>query len=492
MKIKNPYFLTGHKLLALTCVTVWIWIASAALLNESQLNDSLEQFIWAQSFEWGYWKHPPLSTWLMHLAIQWIGPSYLWTYALSAVLYTVTITATYKIAELIFDSDVASITAVLLTLHYGFTRRAQLYNHNSVLIAFIAVTALLTIIGLRKKRTIYWVMIGIFSGLSLLVKYQAIIPLIGILFAIALSSQFNVFKFKILIAITCAMAVVSPHFYWVTQNDWKTISYALNYIDNSEFSSTNLRTASFFVGQVRYFIPALFFIFIVWATNRNSEHAESINKTKLSEYQRFWLIGLIAFPFLAIVFFSFAIGVRLQSHWGLQTSQFLVIFLAYLLVRKFGPFNLKQALIWLTIQTVALSIFVLQGLGLIPYARENLAIRELPAQMFANQAISFWSLKTTCPLKYISGHRTMSAMISAYSEKNLIVIEDSDFTKTPWVNKLDMEQSGFLEASVSPEPSNDQNSKSIAYGTRTLEKMTTESNNFLILKFHEPLKTCHG
>ena len=58
-------FASPRVLLTLSCVTTWIWIFFATLLNESQLNDSLEQFIWAQSFEWGYWKHPPLSTWLM-------------------------------------------------------------------------------------------------------------------------------------------------------------------------------------------------------------------------------------------------------------------------------------------------------------------------------------------------------------------------------------------------------------------------------------------
>ena len=427
----------------------------------------------------------------MHFAIQAFGPSYLWTYVLSAVLYTITIIATFKVAEYIFDADIASFTALLLTLHYGFTRRAQLYNHNSVLIAFIAVTVLLTIIALREKRTIYWILVGLFSGLSILVKYQAILPLLGILLAIVLTNRFKLFKLNILLAITVAIVVISPHLYWVSQNEFKTIGYALNYIDNSEFSSTNLRAGSFFVGQIRYFVPSLFFIFFVWASSRTFKRTNEVVTTKLSNDQRAWLIGLIAFPFASIIFFAFAIGVQLQSHWGLQTSQFLVILLAYLLVKKFGIFDPKKALAWLTIQTVALSIFVAQGIGMIPYARENLAIRELPAQKFANEALSFWSLKTNCPLKFISGHRTMGAMISAYSEMNLIVVEDGDFTKSPWASKSEMLKSGYLDVSISNQSSLDPDTRSIAYGVQTLEPVASDANKFLVLKFHSPIGVCN-
>ena len=113
-------------ILALTTVTICLWIGAAAFLNDSQLNDSLEQFIWGQSLEWGYWKHPPITSWLMYFFIHTFGSSPIWTYVLSAILYSVTVIATYKVAELLFDRDVAVLTAIFLTLHYGFTRRAQI------------------------------------------------------------------------------------------------------------------------------------------------------------------------------------------------------------------------------------------------------------------------------------------------------------------------------------------------------------------------------
>ena len=155
------------KVLVTSTVAICIWIGAAAFLNESQLGDSLEQFIWGQSPEWGYWKHPPVTSWLMYFFIHTFGSSPFWTYVLSAILFSVAVIATCKLAELLFDRDVAVLSAIFLTLHYGFTRRAQIYNHNTVLVAFIALTALSALLAIRKQKNIYWIFAGLLAGLSI-------------------------------------------------------------------------------------------------------------------------------------------------------------------------------------------------------------------------------------------------------------------------------------------------------------------------------------
>ena len=175
---------TGNQVLLGSVLTIWLWIGLAAWLNQSQLNDSLESYIWAQSFEWGYWKHPPLTTWLMYVPLHLVGPSPYWPYVMSGLTYAVTVWASHRIARLLFDLDIAAWVALLLTLHYGFTRRAQLSNHNSVLVAFIALTAWVTLLALRDQKSRLWLAAGLLGGLSLLVKYQAAVPLAGIVVAV--------------------------------------------------------------------------------------------------------------------------------------------------------------------------------------------------------------------------------------------------------------------------------------------------------------------
>src|SRR4051812_20467332 len=91
--------------------SVLLWVAAAALFNESQLNDSLEQFVWGQGLAWGYWKHPPLTSWLMWAALQVAGPLPQVTYMLAGVLTAATIWLTARLAQRLFGDDVALATA---------------------------------------------------------------------------------------------------------------------------------------------------------------------------------------------------------------------------------------------------------------------------------------------------------------------------------------------------------------------------------------------
>lgn len=486
-------FVTRHRprlTLLLAFATVWLWIFLAAILNESQLGDSLEQFIWAQSFEWGYWKHPPLSTWLMYWAIHLIGPSHLWPYLLNAALYAITLYSTFKIAELLFNADIASLTVLLLTLHYGFTRRAQLYNHNSVLVCFIALTVLVTLLALRDDKFGQWALAGLLAGLSLLVKYQAILPLVGILVAIGLNNDFQKRAKGIFVAISVAFVTFSPHLYWVYETNFLPFSYGSNYLHHLDFEDRTERQLAFFFTQFRYYLPLIFFILLlqVFSFAKLTKHHGS--RIYFNRRQRAWLIGLLGTPLILILFISFASGANLQGQWGMQSTQFLVLLVAPWLFHKFGSFTRGHLIVWGGVQLVALFIFVLQGTGVFLYNTHRSAIRELPAKLFVKEAYTFWTSHTDCPLLYLSGSSALSSIISAYSDQKIFVLEDSDFRKTPWIDNTQLIHHGYLEVSSSQTAVIDKDTKSVPYNVVSHESAYADSNLFLVMKFHGPTLDC--
>lgn len=479
------------KNMVLAVLTVWLWIALAVLLNESQLNDSLEQFIWAQSLEWGYWKHPPVSTWLMYGAIHGLGHSPLWPYILSALLYAVTLVCTHQIAQLLFNRQVAAWTVFFLTLHYGFTRRAQVYNHNSVLIAFIALTVWLALLAVRKNKPIWWLATGLLAGLSLLVKYQAIVPLLGILVAIVLAGDFKKSLPGLLMAAGACLLVLWPHAAWVMDSDFATLRYALRYADTSAAGVQEGRPLSFIVNQVRYYLPALMFLLLMWGSNLAKKSSPTESTTALLNLQqKVWLLGLVGFPFAAVIFLALTLQVRLQAHWGLQTTQFLALALAYWAHKIWGEIGRKALIIWALVQAVAMGIFVAQGTGLLSYGSQKMAVREIPAQELTKQAHQFWRSKTTCPLLYVSGHTAMSAMISAYSPHRILVLEDGNLHKSPWIRLEDMKRAGHLEVDVSPAPVAGDNTLSLTYGQKLRASTYQEADFYLVLKYHRPQQDC--
>jgi Dolichyl-phosphate-mannose-protein mannosyltransferase len=112
-------------------LTVLAWTLFAALMNTGQFGDNIEQFNWAHSFEWGYYKHPPLPTWLLGLFTLAAGQSPYATYLLGFICLALTGILTHDIARRLLGLPVANFAIVLWSLQIPFNWRAQVYNHNT-------------------------------------------------------------------------------------------------------------------------------------------------------------------------------------------------------------------------------------------------------------------------------------------------------------------------------------------------------------------------
>ncbi|MEO8154411.1 MAG: glycosyltransferase family 39 protein, partial [Rhizobacter sp.] len=125
-------------LLWFALVMAWIWVLMPALINPGQQGDHFEQFTWAHSMEWGYHKHPPLPTWLLAIAIKLFGATPYAPYGVAALMVTGTCVFTYLVARELLGQRLASLAIVLWGLHWAFSWKAQLLNHNSVMMCCIA------------------------------------------------------------------------------------------------------------------------------------------------------------------------------------------------------------------------------------------------------------------------------------------------------------------------------------------------------------------
>ena len=52
-----------------------LWSLAFSLVYKAPALDGAEQFVWAFSLENGYWKHPPLPSWILHGLMEVFGPS---------------------------------------------------------------------------------------------------------------------------------------------------------------------------------------------------------------------------------------------------------------------------------------------------------------------------------------------------------------------------------------------------------------------------------
>ena len=207
--------------------SVVLWAAWAGLFNQAQFGDNIEQFNWSQSLEWGYAKHPPLPTWLLGAAIAVFGRAPWLGYAASAACFAATGVFTWGIARRLLGERAALVALLLWSLQSAFSWRAQLYNHNTVLVACIAATVWCSLRAL-DGRWAWWLAVGLAAGCALLSKYQALLPLAGLLMALAWTGRLRAPRtaWGVAAAVAVMAAVFAPHAAWVIRHDFTTLRYA--------------------------------------------------------------------------------------------------------------------------------------------------------------------------------------------------------------------------------------------------------------------------
>lgn len=429
-----------------TALAIAAWSLAAALANLAQYADSLEQFTWSHGLELGYWKHPPLPTWLIAAPIRLIGFSVYWTYALAAACFVGTAFFTWRISRRLFGPQVAMYAVLLIGLHIGFSWRAQLYNHNTVLILFSAATVWATMRALDSGRKLAWMGVGGLAGLAMLSKYQALVPLVGIVLALYLGGglkQTGV-RWGVVIAAATALVVFAPHVVWIATGGGSTIDNALHSAEGLGLMRRIVVLLGFWLIQLRFHIPMLIAVGLL-VLFKSAGGISPATSTSLSQQTRAWLIGLIVWPAFFVSMVVLMGGVRPEAQWGLQTFQFLVIFIAWRLSIALPLQNVRRTLLVVLAAQVIMGCFFMWSIvqpsqTMWRGARE----RNFPASYIAKEVVSQWQLATNCRLQYVVGPAFEATIVSAYSGHNPTVLEDGDFHKSPWVTPAQLNVKGAL------------------------------------------------
>lgn len=432
-------------------VLVFLWVAWTTFWDAGLYGDNVEQFVWVHSLELGYHKHPPMPTWLLGAAIALIGPHSWLTNALAALCFATTGWLTWLIARHLFNEKIANTAIVLWTLQQCFSLSAQIYNHNTVLVMFMAATvyaALLAANANTARPWRWWFGAGGFAGCAMLSKYQAALPLFALLVTFCLTNRQPLrFLLTGLVAACLGFALVfSPHLYWAVTHNFPALRYASAALESGGFAQRMAWVATFFVNQIRMVLPLLLVLGLVWAMCkvRKQPQVAPMGDSKASSFSNrpdVWMWGLVWVPVLILVLSSLATGSQLRNHWGVQLFQFLPIWIAWRL-RNSDTFKLTR-LIPVALAVHAIGFAYYAGEQSTPDAAqaERRADSAYPARDMAKAALSHWKQQTACPLKIIGGDFE-AGLVSAFIKEFPVVYSGPE--ATPWVKRQDIQQQGIL------------------------------------------------
>jgi hypothetical protein len=155
----------------LLCFTI-AWSLAILLTSLSPPTDNIEQLNWVHRLDWGYYKHPPLPTWLLWLPTQLLGATAATSHAMGIGTNLVSLGLFWCLLERLRGARHATLALLAVLCITYYNNRLPVYNHNTVLMLVSTACAALTWKAMHSDRIRWWLALGLALGLGALTKYQ--------------------------------------------------------------------------------------------------------------------------------------------------------------------------------------------------------------------------------------------------------------------------------------------------------------------------------
>jgi hypothetical protein len=211
----------------------------------------------ANHLAWGYVSVPPVTSWISYI-ISLLGNGVFWVKFFPALFGALTIIVVWKAVEALNGNLFALLLSACCVLFSALLRMNILYQPNSVDVLCWAGFYFIVIMYFKSGQT-KWLYYGAFVfAIGFLNKYNLVFLLAGLLPAVLLTPQRNVFANRhFYFACLLAILLISPNLFWQYKNDFPVVHHL------QELAATQLihvERVSFLKDQLLFFSGALFVI----------------------------------------------------------------------------------------------------------------------------------------------------------------------------------------------------------------------------------------
>ena len=321
------------------------WTLTPSITNHNLPLDTIEALAWGSNLDWGFNKHPPMSAFFSEILFQIFGSQDWVYYLLSQIFVIVSFYYVFKFSNEIFDNKILGLISVLLIeaiYFYNFTTPE--FNVNVCQLPFWSLTVYYSwkIYCSKEIKFLDCFLVGLFAAFGFLSKYLFIYLLVSIdllfIYLIFFKKE-RKFDFKYLITIEVFLVVLVPHFIWLFNNDFVTITYGLarTGIEQSSFIDHIKFPVIFFLKQVGILIP---FLILSWLLVKKIKM-----NLKFQDKKLLFLLAINILPIVLIFFTSLITGSKIRTMWMTPFylffgTLFVYLFQAQINIKKLKPFML--------------------------------------------------------------------------------------------------------------------------------------------------------
>jgi len=320
---------------------LFIWTLVPFISNINLPLDVIEALAWGSNLDWGFEKHPPLSAFFTEIVYQIFGRQDWAYYLLSQTFIIFSFVVIYKLAKEFLKNEVHALLSVLVLegiYFYNFTTPE--FNVNVCQIPFWALTVYYFWQCLKNDKVQNWVLFGLFAALGVLSKYLFIYLLIGIaVFLIFKLNREKKFNYKYFISILIFFLVLTPHFIWLIDNEFKTIAYGLKRtnLEDGNFLNHLLYPLKFIFKQIIILTP--FFVLLSLIIKKFKF------KFKLRDEKLLYLMSITIVPILIMLLTSLILGAKIRTMWMTPFYLFFGLMFIYMFESRINLNYLKKFIV---------------------------------------------------------------------------------------------------------------------------------------------------
>ncbi|MEI8208254.1 MAG: glycosyltransferase family 39 protein [Methylococcales bacterium] len=427
------------------------WTLCAQFLPTASELDSTEQVVWSQSWQWGYYKHPPLPSLLLYvLNALFDGPSKGLNAFAAQGCNILALFYVWLLAKQMLSRKLAIVAVLITSLIAYHNFRAFSFNHNTVSLPFTAAAFYYFYRALQvPERLLNWFLLGLVCGLALLTKYS-ILLVIASFFILLL--WYRLFKnipvmLGLLLSIAVFLVVISPHVYWLAENNWRPF----HYLQDKLTVSGNIASILFgFIAtqliRLSFAVPTLIGIWVFIKTGRISKvELNSGNSPDQASFDRHFLWIILFTPLTLALLQLFLLGSELNSNW---ISAFFLpsgILLTVIFFKDWDSTQLLKRvslLTWITQAVILIFFFVFAVIY--PSQVGSASRLTFPSQALANKVAEIWRIQQQTPLTIMITDYWSGGTVSLYMRPEPMVLIDNSIEKSPWVTEQDVQACGAL------------------------------------------------
>ena len=352
---RAPLSLTPSSVALVSLVFAIIWISTIALTSLSPPVDNMEQLTWVRSLGLGYYKHPPLPTWLIWLPTKAFGLSVWTTYLMGAVMTLGSMAIMWRLLVTLRGSafaDLALLSALCITYYNG---RLYYYNHNVVLLFISTSSAALLWRAYITRKLQWWIGLGIALGLGALSKYQIAVTILAMLVFLGHQTAWRdpAHRLGFLCASLTGLLIFAPHIAWLHEHDFGPIGYAVNSSLATDLGATARieKMWAWLTNQLLTRAAPAFALLAVAAWQLKKVRSTNGTLIKLEEASvrdpaRALIFAWGAVPLCVMSFTCLFFGADLKGHWGTPFLLFVVPAVMELAPHGFWNRNQWRKVFW--------------------------------------------------------------------------------------------------------------------------------------------------